>query len=111
MIYVIAVLLGLPFVTWVAYLAVMALKANQHELTPTAKFFAYFFLFVIGYPLDVLMNVICGTVFFLELPRETLFTARCNRHITQGSGWRKAQAQWWCCNFLDPFDFNDRHCT
>lgn len=104
-----AILIGLPFVTWIAYLAVMALKANEAELTPTAKVFAYTFL-VFGYLLDAAWNMV-ASVYFLELPREFLFTARCNRHITQGSGWRQAQAKWWCHNFLDPFDLNDRHCN
>lgn len=105
-----AFLLATPFLAWIAFLAVMALKANQHKLTPIAKVFAYTHLYLIGYPLDFLWNVM-ASVPFLEPPKEMLFTARCKRHIEHGNGWRKAQAEWWCRNFLDPFDLNDRHCT
>jgi len=96
--------------TWALYLAVMALKRDQAQLTVVAKTFAYPLLFV-GYLFDIAYNVIVGTLMFLELPREFLLTDRLKRHLSSGrSHWRWAIANWFCQNFLNAFDPSGRHC-
>ncbi len=95
-------------VTWVHYLAVMNLARNRNKLTPFSRFWAYSVL-AVGYPLDMLFNAIFGTLFFVELPREWLFTNRCSRWLDDDS-WRGSLARWFCRNMLDPFDPRGRHC-
>lgn len=98
----------LLYVTWIHYLAIMNLSRNQRKLMPFAKFWAYNAL-AIGYPLDVLFNIFFGTIFFLELPKELLFTARCDRHLND-KDWRGRNARFFCQNMLDPFDPKGTHC-
>lgn len=59
-------------------------------------------LAVIGVLLDVAFNLTFGTLMYLELPRELLFTARCQRHI-RGSGRRQRLAAFWAKQ-LNQFD-------
>jgi len=94
-------------ITWLFYLAIMMLKQHEKSLTLPAKVFGYPML-AIGLVLDTAFNWICGTVFFLEFPREFLFTARCDRWLTSPM-WRGSVARWFCRNFLDPFD-GGKHC-
>jgi hypothetical protein len=94
--------------TWIFFLAVMNLKGNLSEITPVAKLFAYPTA-ILGWLWDCAFNIILGTLFFLELPQELLFTARCERHM-KDSNWRGREARFWCRNFLDPFDPDGTHC-
>lgn len=94
--------------TWVHFLAVMNLSRNRNKLTKFARFWAYSIL-AVGYPLDILFNLVFGTIFLLEPPKELLFTARCNRLIEEDT-WRGNMARWFCRNMLDPFDPNGTHC-
>lgn len=96
-------------VTWIFYLAVMNLKRNQDKLTFAAKLIAYPVAFV-GVLSDALFNVLLGTLFFVELPKEWLFTHRLERHIQQSAGYRLRFAMWFCINLLDPFDPAGEHC-
>jgi hypothetical protein len=77
-----------------AYVAIMA--ARKVELTLYWKVVLYP-LAVIGLVLDVAFNLTFGTVMYVEIPRELLFTARCRRH-KRGDGWRKNLAEWFCHN-------------
>lgn len=107
---------GLAFATylafaamWLQYLAVMNLKENRSKLTVAAKLWAYPMLWI-GLLSDALFNFVIGTAVYIELPREILFTSRCNRHLGD-SGWRGTVARWFCRNFMDPFDPAGRHCN
>lgn len=107
---------GLAFATylafaamWLQYLAVMNLKENRSKLTVAAKLWAYPMLWI-GLVSDALFNFVIGTVAYIELPREILFTTRCNRHLGD-RGWRGSVARWFCRNFMDPFDPAGRHCS
>ena len=107
LLYAIAAVLAIMYITWTYYLAVMKLKLKRDELSIPAKIFGYPILWV-GLLWDVLFNVVVGSLTFLEPPKELLFTARCNRHL-QKLGWRQTVAMWWCSHFLDPFD-EGGHC-
>lgn len=94
--------------TWFFYLAAMHLKHNKDKINPASKFFGipWIILAVVG---DVLFNWIIGTIMFIELPKEKLFTTRVSRHI-KGNGWRMKLAVFCCKNLLDPFDPSGLHC-
>lgn len=106
--YIIATLYGIMLTTWLYYLAVMNMSRNKDKITLPAKFFAYPILYI-GLVWDVIMNATIGTICFLELPKEWLFTPRCSRHI-KDTGWRGKMAKFWCSTFLNPFDPSDKHC-
>lgn len=110
MIYAIAFILLMP-VMWVLYLAVMHLDTARRRkaLTPAAKVVGYPILFV-GLAFDVLFNLWWGSIMFVELPREWLFTDRVSRW-NDDNGWRGTIAKWICSELLDPFDPRGRHCS
>ena len=93
---------------WLQYLAVMNLKENRSKLTITAKLWAYPML-LIGMLSDVIFNVVIGTIVYIELPGELLFTTRCELHLNE-PGWRGKVARWFCRNFMDPYDPQGSHC-
>ncbi len=102
-------LLIVGWITLVFFMAVMAAKRAKDDgtITPSALRLAYSILFV-GYLLDFVFNI-CMSIAFLELPKETTFTARAQRHIAARDGWRYVLANWFCKNLLDPFQVGG-HC-
>lgn len=105
---IVAGLLYLMVVTWVFYLAIMTLKRHRENLTTPAKFFAYPIIYL-GLAVDVVFNVIAGSVFFLEPPKQLLFTGRVESHMHR-TNWRGKLARWFCFHFLDMFDPDGKHC-
>jgi len=97
-------------VTWVLYLAVMNIKRNKDKLTKVAKCIAYPVAFI-GVITDVFFNITLGSLYFIELPREWLFTSRLQRHIKRSKGKRLRKAEWFCHHLLDPFDPKGYHCV
>lgn len=102
--------LAITYLLWLFYLAVMNLKRAKDNgtLNPVALVLGYPFL-IIGLILDLLVNVFVMTFLFLELPRETLVTARLKRLIKEG-GWRGKLAYLFCHYLLDTFDPSGSHC-
>jgi len=96
------------FFTWGMYLAVMNLMAARKTMPLVTKFFAYP-LAAIGIIMDVLINIVVGTIIFVELPKTWLLTARLQSHMDDPN-WRGALAVWICANLLDPFDARGYHC-
>jgi uncharacterized membrane protein YhaH (DUF805 family) len=109
MITLIALVFAVSYALWIFYLAVMNLKRvrDAGKLGTVAKVFGYPVLLV-GYVLDVLVNVTLMTVLFLEIPRETTVTARLKRHNRTGSGWRQRLAAWFE-PLIDPYDPSGNH--
>lgn len=93
----------LILMTWLFYLAAMNLIKIKDDLSGIAKFNGYI-LIAIGLVLDVLLNVIVGSLLFLELPRELLLTDRLQRHKKKPDHWRYKIAHFICHNLLNPFD-------
>ena len=112
MIYLIAFLyLYLLFYgTWIFYVAFMHLKEHEHEVKDKLGILWYGLapIFIFALLLDVLFNFIWGTIIFLEIPRELLFTSRCQRHLKESQGWRLRNAHFVCTYLLNPFD--PEHC-
>lgn len=97
-------------VTWIFYLAVMNLSRNKDRLMLVSKCFAYPMLWI-GLVADMLFNFFWGSILFLEFPKELLMTTRLKRHLRDHKkDWRDRNANWFCYNFLDPFDPNGKHC-
>lgn len=90
--------------TWMAYIAIMSLREKLHLLDPVTRFNAYVMLFTIGYPLDVMFNIVASAVLFFNWPRAPLFTGTLKHWIRSDSRWRAALALWICEKKLDPFD-------
>lgn len=52
-----------------------------------------------------------GRSFVLRLPSgDWLVTARLQRYVAEGEGWRFTVANWVCNNLLDVFDPSGEHC-
>jgi len=100
------------YVVWILYLAIMHLiRAREYgTLKKTARWLGYPVVLV-GIILDWLLNVIVGTVLFLEMPKSfgELVTARLKRHCNLPT-WRGAIAWWVCHKLLNTFDPSGRHC-
>jgi hypothetical protein len=96
----------LTLVSWLFYVALMNLKRVRNDLHPFAKFNTYLLLGV-GFPLDVVLNAVVGSMLFLESPKEWLLTSRLQRHKRQG-GWRGDVSRWMCEHLLNQFDSG--HC-
>lgn len=44
--------------------------------------------------LDFAFNMVAGTIMYVELPHELMFTIRCRRHVNDES-WRGSVARFW----------------
>lgn len=99
------------YALWIFYLAVMCLKRAKEAdlLHKRARIFGMPVL-IVGYALDVLVNVFVMTVLLGELPRETTVTARLKRHLKTSTGWRQKVARGFV-PLLDPFDPSGKHLT
>lgn len=98
----------LAYWLYLAYTGYKGAKDHEKEIPLVATvMFAPVFLY--GYPLDVALNTIVGSVLFAEKPWvETVnplkwtFTARLKRWKND-SGWRGKQARFWA-SLLNPFE-------
>lgn len=109
MVYVFLYALLATYSLWVFYLAVMNLKrAHSHKLLNKTALVLAVPVLVVGYFLDILVNVFIMSVLFLELPEEITVTARLKRHNRCGSGWRQRLARWFE-PLLDPHDPSGDH--
>lgn len=100
---------------WLQYLAIMNLQRARDSATlPTMAFRIATPILYFGLLCDVLLNVIWGTVMFLDLPREWLLTSRLERYKygkggTAQKGWRLVLTEWLAAVLLDPFDPKGQH--
>ncbi len=101
--------LGLTYLLWVFYIAVMNIKrvSDAGKLTPFAKALALP-VALVGITVDVATNWLVFTVVLLELPKETTVTARLKRHHRESGGWRLAVVLF-LEPILDPFDPSGDH--
>lgn len=101
------------YVLWIFFLAVMNLSRCRENgtLTKAALYLGYPVL-LIGYALDVIVNLTILTVLFLEFPKGWTVTGRLKDHIyrDEPGGWREKLAGWLCANLLNSFDPDGRHC-
>jgi len=101
--------LGGMYALWVFYLAVMNLaRAKRAGLLNKTAIVLGTPVLIVGYLLDLLMNITVMTVVLLELPQETTVTARLKRHHKESTGWRLAIVKWFE-PILDPYDPSGDH--
>lgn len=103
---------GSMYVLWVFYLAVMNLKRAQEAGTLTKPALVLGMpVLVIGYAIDILVNVVVASVLFLELPHYQRLTlsARLGYHLRNSSNWRYKLSLWIVRNLLDSFDPSGKH--
>jgi len=105
-------ILGVLYAAFIAYLAFVTIyKARRLGRLATlawpVKGLAYS-LVIVGFGLDVGFNATLGSLMFLEVPRQWLFTTRCESYLNDRT-WRGWLARWICNNALDPFE-EGGHC-
>ena len=102
---------GLFYLLWIFYLAVMNLARAKRNgtLSKTALYLGTPVL-VIGFTLDVIINVFVMTPMMLELPKELTVSSRLKRHNQDVTTepWRKAIVRWFE-SILDAFDPSGNH--
>jgi hypothetical protein len=110
MLAIVGIGLGLMYLTWIFYLAVMNLARakNAGKLTRVAYVLGIPLL-VFGLVLDALLDWTVCTVLFFDLPEETLTTKRLKRYASGPDGWRKTLAYWFARHLLDVFDPDGKH--
>lgn len=97
-------------VTWIFYVAIMHLKMKLPTMSPVAKFHAYLALFLFGYPLDVIANVIVSLLAFQRPPKNWLLTGTLKWWIASPDKRRAKWAGYICRDLLNPFDPSGKHC-
>lgn len=101
------------YALWVFYLAVMHLKrARDNGTLSRAALYLGYPVLLIGYALDVFVQVVVASVVFIDIPRDWTLTGRLKRYInTEPAGsWREQVAIWFCAHLLNAFDPDGRHC-
>ena len=109
------------YLVWAVYVMVMNMIRVKDNMPFASKCLAYP-LAIVGVVLDMLLNIVVGTILFLDLPKiqHLLLTARLQEYIddynkltepaTGLRRWRHKAALWICKDLLDPFDPRGFHC-
>jgi len=109
--YTLAAMVMLALFVHMSYVYVMGYKyARDNGGVPTPAKLFFFPTVAVMVPFYVLLNWTIGNILFLELDFHPQFTQRNDRHLAGPDGWRKRMAQFWCRNYLDPFDPAGVHC-
>ena len=103
--------LATVYLLWLFYVAVMHLKRcrDAGTLSKTALALGYPVL-IVGYALDVFVQIVIASVLFLDIPRDWTLTGRLKRYIAGPEGWRETVAVWMCSHLLNTFDPDGKHC-
>ena len=93
-----------PLATWLFTGGIHAKGVWERGELNTFLKWVYAPLVVVVLLLDVTFNLIFGTLFFREIPREWLFTNRVKRHIKESRGRELSTAMYWAgiLNAIDP---------
>ena len=103
--------IGSIYVLWLFYLAVMHLaRARENGTLSRPALYLGYPLFLIGYLLDVFVQIVVMSVLFFDIPRDWTVTGRMKRYINTETGWREAVAIWMCSHLLNAFDPDGKHC-
>lgn len=111
--YTTAIALGTLYTLWFFYLAIMNLKRVKDSGRMTK--FAYIValpMAAFGYVLDIVVNIVIGSILFLELPhyKRLTLSARMSYHYEPDSDkWRSKLANWLARNLLDAYDPSGQH--
>ena len=104
------------FVLWVLFASLMTIRDRiQARRDPWWKLALLYLLggviFIVGYPVDILYNLIVGSALFREAPRwgEWTLTARLQRLANGPAGRNRDIARWMCQYLIEPWD--PGHCA
>jgi len=90
--------------TYISYVYIMRLRQKRDEgRLPSVMAIMIYPVVILGVIYDVLFNIFVGSVMFIELPQEWLFTARLKR-IKKEDSWKAPIAKWFCTHLLNPHD-------
>ena len=100
---------------WFVYRIAMVCKKREAALRagPRWQLYAAYLWLAAGLVLDVVYNVVVGTILFLDLPRELTLTARLRRYRADASthiDLRYRLATFICTRLLNPYDPGGSHC-
>lgn len=96
---------------WAVYVLVMGIyRAHISKRLGPVTFCLSLPFVAVGLIMDAFANMTIAALIFCEFPRELLVTARLQRYVGQGAGWRFTIANWVCNNLLDVFDPSGNHC-
>lgn len=107
--YIVLAVVFSPYLLWFFYLAIMSIYRGKETASTFARYLGYP-IFLIGYVLDVLINVTLFSLLVLDFPREWTITTHINRLAETDKGWRRVVGCWICRNLLDAFDPDGFHC-
>lgn len=98
------------YLTWLAFLAVMALRWRWRALPNAVRAIALPAVLA-AVALDIVFNFTIACVLFLKLPTkgEWTFSQRVGNYKRR-IDWRAPLATWICTNLLDPFEADGAHC-
>lgn len=105
-------ILSSPYILWVFYLAVMNLKRSRDAGTiPKTALVLGYPLLIVGFTIDILVNISIGSLLFLEWPnyKRLSLSARMSYLVNNDHGWRAKLAKFIGENLLDPFDPSGKH--
>lgn len=107
--YVILFVVSCFYTLWVLYLAVMNLKRvrDLKGLNKVSRVLGTPVL-ILGYALDIFINIFIMSVILLELPKEITVSSRLKRHNNTSTDWRKKVVLWFE-PLLDPYDPSGDH--
>ena len=98
------------YATFIHYLAIM----NAMRVRDQIPWPAWFFLgpgVIIGVLFDVLLNAVVGTILFMDIPREWVFTKRLARYRKQDENSKRGKlACFFCEKILNVFSPDKKHC-
>lgn len=110
MITTIVSIVGVLYALWLLFILAMSFKRVWPNLGAVAKALAAPVI-IIGFMVDVLVNV-ASSVVFLDLPRELTLSRRLKRYHYNADHpwWRRRIADFVCQQMLDKFDPDGDHC-
>ena len=105
---VVAIIAGLWFAVALSYVALIHLKKLRKQGKPLLFWTASLLVpGIVGWLVDVLfMNVVVGTVAYLELPHELTFSSRIQRHYLDeiARGRPRKFTRWWAARLNEIDD-------
>ena len=100
----ISLIVGLTFLLWLIFAALMALKRRaERDVWPRWALAVLRVLFAIGYIYDTIYNTTVGSLLFWEEPHLEPLTARLKR-LYSVMGWRGSLARLFCDYLIHPID-------
>lgn len=96
------------FVLWFFFINVMTWRKYEAKIPKIIKPLLYV-LAAVGYVIDVIFNIVYGSVMFLELPKQLTLSERLSEILRRKSrGYKYKLAYFLCSKMIEPWDYN--HC-